>query len=76
MEENKIQKSLILEIDEAKSEIIWAINNAIQVHGLPCYLLLPIIETIYRDIQNGAQNELIMAKQQVEAQLNNGEEVA
>ena len=70
MEENK--KPLILEMDEAKSEIIQAINNAIQIRRLPCYLLLPIIENIYRDIQVGAQNELAMAR----AQLNNGEEVA
>ena len=66
MEENKIQKPFILEMDEAKAEIIQVINKAIQVRKLPCYLLAPIIESIYREIQNGAQNELAMAKQQME----------
>lgn len=66
MEENKIQKPLILEIEEAKLEIIQTINNAIQVRKLPCYLLLPTIESIYRDIQAGAQQELAMAKAQME----------
>jgi hypothetical protein len=72
MEENK--KPLILEMDEAKLEIIQVINNAIQGRKLPCYLLLPIIEGIYRDVQAGAQNELAIARQQVEAQKD--EEVA
>lgn len=66
MEQKQKQKPFILEMDEAKTEIIQVINNAIQVHKLPCYLLLPTIENIYRDIQIGAQNELAMAKQQME----------
>ena len=70
------QKPFILEMEEAKLEIIQAIHNAIQVRGLPCYLLLPTIESIYRDVQLGAQNELKMAKQQFEAQHKNDEEVA
>lgn len=66
MEENKIQKPFILEMDEAKTEIIQVINKAIQVRKLPFYLLLPTIESIYRDVQAGAQNELAMAKAQME----------
>lgn len=76
MEENKIQKPFIVEMEEAKLEIIQVVNNAIQVRKLPCYLLLPIIENIYREIQAGAQNELAMARQQIEAQQENDEEVA
>lgn len=59
------QKPFILEIDEAKSEMIQCVNNVIQVHKLPCYLLLPIIENIYKEVQIGAQNELAMARQQI-----------
>lgn len=66
MEEKNTQKPLILEIEEAKLEIIQTINNAIQVRKLPCYLLLLTIESIYRDIQAGAQQELAMAKAQME----------
>ena len=70
------QKPFILEMEEAKADIIQVINNAIQVRKLPCYLLLPTIESIYREIQAGAQNELMMAKQQFEAQQKKDEEVA
>ena len=66
MEENKIQKSPILEMDEFKQEIIQVINKAIQVRKLPCYFLVQTIENIYKDVQIGAQNELAMARQQVE----------
>jgi hypothetical protein len=64
MEENK-QKPFILEMEEAKLEMIQVINNAIQVRKIPCYLLLSIIENIYRDVQNGAQHEIEIAKQQM-----------
>lgn len=67
MEEKKTPRPFILEIDEAKNEIIQVINKAIQVRRLPCYLLSPIIENIYREIQAGAKNELEMAKQQIGA---------
>ena len=70
MEENK--KPFILEMEEAKLEIIQAVNNAIQVHKLPCYLIDMILSEIGVQIKDGAKNELAMAR----AQLNNGEEVA
>jgi hypothetical protein len=68
MEQKQTQKPFILEMDEAKEEIIRVINNAIQVHKVPYYLLSLILESIYRDIQIGAQNELIMAKEQMEVE--------
>ena len=74
MEENKIQKPLILEMDEAKKEIIQVINNAIQVRKLPCYLLDMILSEIGAQIKEGAEQELAMARQQVE--IENDEEVA
>ena len=64
MEENKIQKPLILEMDEAKLEIIQVINNAIQVHKLPCYMVDMILSDIGAQIKEGAKQELAMAKQQ------------
>jgi UDP-N-acetyl-D-mannosaminuronate dehydrogenase len=62
------QKPFILEMEEAKLELVQVINKAIQVRKLPCYLLLPIIENIYKDMQIGAQNELAMARQQMESE--------
>ena len=67
MEENKIQKPLILEMDEAKLEIIQVINKAIQVHKLPCYMVDMILSDIGAQIKEGAKQELAMAKQQINA---------
>lgn len=73
MEEKNIQKPFILEMDEAKMEIIQSINNAIQVHKLPCYLIDMILSEVSAQIKEGAKQELAMARQQVQ---NNDEEVA
>lgn len=64
MEEQKEKRPLILEIDEAKAEIIQVINNAIQVHGLPCYIVDMILSNISAQVKEGAKNELEMAKKQ------------
>lgn len=66
MEENKMQKPFILEMDEAKLEIIQVINNAIQVHKLPCYIVDMILSEVGAQIKEGAKQELAMARQQVE----------
>ena len=67
MEENNIQKPLILEIDEAKSEIVKAINNAIQIHRLPCYIVDMILSDVYTQVKDGAKQELVMAREQINA---------
>lgn len=66
MEENKIQKPFILEMDEAKLEIIQVINKAIQVRKLPLYLLDMVLSEICTQVKEGAKQELAMAKQQME----------
>lgn len=76
MEENKIQKPFILEMDEAKTEIVQVINNAIQIHQLPLYLVDMILSEIYAQIKEGAKQEIAMAKAQMEEQNENVEEVA
>lgn len=65
MEENKIQKPLILEIEEAKADIIQVINNAIQVRKLPCYLIDMILTEVGAQIKEGTKQEVAMAKQQI-----------
>lgn len=65
MEENKIQKPLILEIEEAKLEIIQVINNAMQVRKLPCYLIDMVLSEIGAQVKEGAKNELAMAREQI-----------
>lgn len=65
MEENKIQKPFILEIDEAKSEIAQVINNAIRTRGLPLYVIDMILSEIYLQVKDGAKGELAMAREQM-----------
>ena len=74
MDEKEIQKPFILEMDEAKIEIIQAINRAIQVHKLPFYMIDMILSSVSSQIKEGARNELEVAKQQMVPQ--NEEEVA
>ena len=66
MEENRIQKPLILEMDEAKSEIIQVINNAIQVHKLPCYIVDMLLSEIVAQVKDVAKQEMATARAQVE----------
>ena len=59
------QKPLILEIEEAKAELVQAVNNAIQVHKLPCYMVDLILQGIVAQVKEGAKQELEMAKEQM-----------
>ena len=74
MEEKEIQKPFILEVDEAKIEIVQAVNRAIQVHKLPFYVIDMILSNVAYQIKDGDKNELEVAKQQMAPQ--NEEEVA
>ena len=65
--ENKERKPLILEIDEAKKELIQCVNNIMQEHGLPCYIVDMLMSDIGAQIKEGAKNELAMAKAQIGA---------
>ena len=71
--EEKVQRPFILEMDEAKMEIVQSINNAIQVHGLPMYIVDMILSELCLQVKEGAKQELAIAKAQVEKQ---DEEVA
>ena len=66
MEENKIQKPFILEMDEVKMEMVQVINKAIQVRKLPCYLIDMVLSELGVQIKEGAKQEIAMAKAQME----------
>lgn len=61
MAEKTEQKPLIVEIDEAKQEIVGVINSTIK-RGIPCYIIDMFLSDIYAQIKAGAQTELEMAK--------------
>lgn len=60
--DNKIQRPLIVEIEESKTELIQCINNIVQEHGLPCYILDMLLSDIVTQIKDGAKRELAMAR--------------
>lgn len=62
------QKPLILEIEEAKAELVEAVNKAIQVHKLPCYMVDLILQGIVAQVKEGARQELETAKEQIKTE--------
>ena len=58
------QRPIILEMDDAKREIVQCINDIMQNHRLSCYLLEPMIAELYAQIKASAQNELAQARAQ------------
>lgn len=58
------QRQIILEIDEAKQELIQCVNDILQRHGLNCYLIEPTFAELYSQIRATAQNELAQARAQ------------
>lgn len=73
---DKKRKPFILEMEEAKLEMVQVINNAIQVRKIPCYIIDTLLAEIVAQVKEGAKNELAAARQQVEEQSSNDEEVA
>ena len=76
MENKEIQKPFILEIEEVKAEIIQAINNAINVRGIPFYILDLILSDAYGQVKDAAKAELMQAQAQMKALEQKAEEVA
>ena len=45
------QRPIILEIDEAKKELVECVNRILQTHKLSCYLIEPIFSELYSQIR-------------------------
>ena len=58
------QKPIILEMDEAKQELIQCVNDILQRHRLNCYLIEPMFAELYAEVKASAQRELAQAKSQ------------
>lgn len=63
------QKSIILELDEAKRELVECVNGILMRHGLSCYLLEPMFAELHDQVRLSAQNELAQARAQAEAMM-------
>ena len=56
------RRPIILEMDDAKKELVECVNNIMRTHGLSCYLIEPMFAELYSQIKVTAQNELEMAR--------------
>lgn len=63
------QKPFILEMDEAKQELVQCVNDILSRHRLSCYLIEPMFAELYAHIKASAQNELAQARASEEARL-------
>lgn len=64
------QKPIILEMDEAKQELVQCVNDILARHRLSCYLIEPMFAELYSQVKASAQNELAQARaQMVETQV-------
>lgn len=66
--ENTRSKPFIVEIDEAKSDLVQCVNRLIKEKGIPCYFLESMLSEIFEQVKVGAKNELMIAKEQVRAE--------
>jgi hypothetical protein len=66
---NKPNKPFCLDYEEASVEIFNAISQSSQAHNIPFYLLENIILNVLTQIREGKRNELEMARQSYEQQL-------
>ena len=53
---------LVIRLKEAEQQIISFINAVMKEQNLPCYLVEPIIEKVYRQTADAARNEYETAK--------------
>ena len=61
------QKPIILELEEAKQELIQCVNDIMRKHGLNCYLMEPMFADLYAEVKAGAQRELTQAREAARA---------
>jgi len=63
--ENKQEKrrSFILDVEDAKNELIKAFNDIIKKYNMPCYFLEPTLQKLTSEAHNIALQELAAARQ-------------
>jgi hypothetical protein len=73
-DKKEIQRPIILDIEDAKLEIVQCINGILN-RGIPCYIVEMILSDAYTQVKSAATAELDRARAQVETQQNDIEAV-
>lgn len=66
-EKKAIERPLVLEMRDAKAEIVGSVNAAIQNRRIPCYLLRGILEEILTSVKEIERTEIAAAEVQYKA---------
>ena len=61
-----MNKPLCLEMEEAEKELNRFVEQLSKSHGLPCYLLEPVVSKVLARLENGKRLELEEAKKAYE----------
>lgn len=61
-------RNLALVLHEAEQEMTEAVAAIMQRHGLPCYLMEPMVDKLHRRISDGKTAEIAAAKRELEDQ--------
>ena len=56
------QRPIILELDDAKKELVQCVNDILTKHRLSCYLIEPMFAELYAQVQATARNEVAQAR--------------
>lgn len=64
-----MNKPLCLELEEASDELNKAVEQISERHGLPCYLLVPLLSDVLNRLQNGKRKEIENARCAYEQKL-------
>lgn len=60
------KKPIILAIEDFKTELTQSINELLQKHQLPMYLIEPIFTNMAKEVSTQAQIELLNTRKQYE----------
>lgn len=61
------QKPIIVEMEEAKQELVQCVNDILANHRLSCYLIEPMFAELYSQIKAESHRELTQARTQYHA---------
>lgn len=74
MEQNSVfRRPLVVVINEARQELVAAINHYLRDEQVPCFILEPIVKELYTELKLNADKEyeqgLALVKQQEQARI-------
>lgn len=55
-------RELSLRMEDAENQLTEAVERVMAAHGLPCFLLEPIMAKVYQKVQNAKDQELAQAR--------------